>query len=77
MIFLVISKKINMKKLLVLAVIGIAIKYFLESEQGEQLKQKIRDLISRAEDAINEKLEAAAEKIENTASRVDQALPGA
>ena len=72
--FMMYNQKTGMKKLIVLAVAGVAIKLFLDSPQGNQLKGKVRDLIQEAQDKINEWLETAAEKVENTASRVDQAV---
>jgi hypothetical protein len=60
-----------MKKLLVLAVVGVAIKLFLDSDKGQELKQKVLDLISDAQDAINEYLEKATEKVEDVAGTVD------
>ena len=69
-----------MKKLLILAAIGVAIKLFLDSEKGEELKDKARDWWQDMQDKLYNALENAAEKtaekIENTAVKVDDVLPG-
>lgn len=61
-----------MKKLLVLVALGVAVKYFLDSEKGEELKSYVRDLLGDAQDAFNEYFEKAAEKVEVTASQIDK-----
>ena len=63
-----------MKKLLLLAIAGIAVKLFLDSEKGYEVKKRIRDLIQDAQDSVNTWLEEVTDKIEDTASTVDQAV---
>ena len=63
-----------MKKLLVLVAVGVAVKYFLDTDKGEEVKTYVRDLLGDARDFLNEFLENAAEKVENTASAVDKKL---
>ena len=63
-----------MKKLLLLAIAGVAVKLFLDSETGHELKQHIRDMIQDAQDAVTALLEKVTDKIEDTASTVDQAV---
>lgn len=63
-----------MKKLLVLVALGVAVKYFLDSDKGEELKSYVRDLLGDAQDAFNEYFEKAAEKVEGAASQVDKKL---
>lgn len=63
-----------MKKLLVLAVVGVAVKLFLDSEKGHELKQRVRDLIKEAQDTINDYLETASEKVEDMAGTVDSVV---
>jgi len=69
-----------MKKILALVVVGVAIKIFLDSAKGQQLKGRIRQGVRNAEDKVNKKLthvvENAFDKIENTASKIDRAIPG-
>ncbi|MBO9571324.1 MAG: hypothetical protein J7497_03825 [Chitinophagaceae bacterium] len=43
-----------MKKLLTLLALGVAVKYFLDSEKGGQLKSKIKGWMGDAKDAIDE-----------------------
>lgn len=63
-----------MKKLLILVAVGVAVKYFLDTEKGQEIKNYVRDLLGDAQDAFNEYLEKASEKVEGTASRIDQKL---
>ena len=63
-----------MKKLLLLAIAGVAVKLFLDSEKGYELKKHIHDLIQDAQDSVNAFLEKITDKIEDTASTVDQAV---
>ena len=63
-----------MKKLLVWVAVGVAVKYFLDSDKGHEIKSYVRDLLGDAQDAFNEYLEKASDKVEGTASRIDQKL---
>lgn len=63
-----------MKKLIALAVVGVAVKLFLDSEQGVEMKRRLRNVIQDAQDSINSWLEKVADKIEDTAADVDQAV---
>lgn len=73
--FLIITAKGRfMKKLIVLAVVGVAVKLFLDSEQGVEIKRRIRNVIQDAQDSINGWLENVADKIEDTAADVDKAV---
>ena len=63
-----------MKKLLVLVVIGVAVKYFLDSEKGDELKSYVRDLLGDAQDTFNEFFSKTSDKIEDTANDVDSTL---
>lgn len=63
-----------MKKLLVLIALGIAVKYFLDSDKGEELKSYVKDLLGDAQDAFNEYFEKATEKMEGAASEADKKL---
>jgi hypothetical protein len=60
-----------MKKILALIIVGVAVKYFLDSDKGRQLKIRIRELLDEGLDAVNDKLETAAGKVERAAGRVD------
>ena len=63
-----------MKKLLVLAAVGIAIKLFLDSEKGDEVKAYVRDMLGDAREFLNDFFENASEKVENAASTVDRKL---
>ena len=63
-----------MKKLLVLVAAGVALKYFLDSEKGDQVKRYVRDLLGDAREVLNDFFEKTSEKVENTASAVDRKL---
>jgi hypothetical protein len=63
-----------MKKLLVLVAIGVAVKYFLDSEKGEDVKNYVKDLLGDAREFLNDFFENASEKVENAASTVDKKL---
>ena len=63
-----------MKKLLVLVAAGVAIKLFLESEKGDEVKAYVRDMLGDAREFLNDFFERASEKVENTASAVDRKL---
>lgn len=64
-----------MKKLLALIVVGVAVKYFLDSEQGRQLKNQVMDLLAEAQDTFTEGINKATGRIAQTARQADQALP--
>ena len=63
-----------MKKLLVLVAAGVAIKLFLDSEKGDEVKAYVRDMLGDAREFLNDFFERASEKVENTASAVDRKL---
>jgi hypothetical protein len=65
-----------MKKLLVLVAVGVAVKLFLDSEKGEEVKSYVRDLLGDVQDTFNEYLEKASQKVERTASQVNDKLAG-
>ena len=51
-----------MKKLLVWVAIGVAVKYFLDSDKGEEFKSYVKDLLGDAQDVFNEYFEKATGK---------------
>ena len=63
-----------MKKLLVLVAVGVAVKYFLDSEKGDEVKTYVKDLLGDAREFLNDFFEKATEKVENTANAVDKKL---
>jgi hypothetical protein len=67
-------KNETMKKILALIVVGVAIRYFLSSEKGRQLKNRVRELLDEGLEALNEKLETAAGKVEDAAAKVDNVV---
>jgi hypothetical protein len=48
-----------MKKLLALAIVGIAVKYFLDSEKGTQAKSQLKDWLQDAQDAFGDTIKGA------------------
>ena len=64
----------TMKKLLVLVAVGVAVKYFLDSEKGDEVKTYVKDLLGDAREFLNDFFEKATEKVENTASALDKKL---
>lgn len=64
-----------MKKLLALVVLGVAIKLFLDSEKGEEVKKEVKKWFNEMEDTLNKAVEKAFDKVENTAEKVDDVLP--
>jgi hypothetical protein len=63
-----------MKKLLVLVAIGVAVKYFLDSDKGDEVKNYVKDILGDAREFLNDFFENASEKVENAASTVDKKL---
>ena len=66
-----------MKKILVWVAIGVAVKYFLDSDKGEEFKSYVKDLLGDAQDTFNEYFEKATGKLEGTANRVNRKLTDA
>jgi hypothetical protein len=64
-----------MKKLLVLVAAGVALKLFLDSEKGDEVKAYVRDMLGDAREFLNDFFEQASEKVENAAVAVDRKLP--
>jgi hypothetical protein len=64
-----------MKKLLALVVAGVAIKFFLESEQGKDIKNKIISWLDDLEASWDNQAPAATQKIEQMANSTDNFLP--
>lgn len=64
-----------MKKLLVLVAVGVAIKLFLDSEKGDEVKAYVTDMLGDAREFLNDFFEKASEKVENAAVTVDRKLP--
>ena len=63
-----------MKKLLVLVAAGVAIKLFLDSEKGDEVKDYVRDMLGDARTFLNDFFERASEKVETAASAVDRKM---
>jgi hypothetical protein len=65
-------KKTNdMKKLLALVAVGVAVKYFLDSEQGKQVKKQVMDLLSELQDTFSEGINKAGGKITEVRSQAE------
>ena len=64
-----------MKKILALVVLGVAIKYFLDSEKGEEFKNEVRHWWDRVEDTLNDVVAKAFSKVETAAEKVDDITP--
>ena len=63
-----------MKKLLVLVAVGVAVKYLLDSDKGDEIKSYVKDLLGDARDVLNDFLEKTTDKVENATSAVDKRL---
>lgn len=61
-----------MKKLILLAAVGVAIKLFLDSEKGDEVKAYVRDMLGDAREFLNDFFEKASDKVEDAASAVDR-----
>jgi hypothetical protein len=59
-----------MKKLLALVIAGVAIKYFLDSEQGKQLQNQLKDWLGDVQDTFNETVNTATGKAKATVDRM-------
>ena len=73
---MVLLNEVIMKKLVVIAAIGIAIKIFIDSDKGKELVRRIQDWIEGINENVNDLFEQVTDKIENVASDVDRSLPG-
>ena len=63
-----------MKKILVWVAVGVAMKYFLDSDKGEEVKSYVKDLLGDAKDAFNEYYQKASETVEGAITRTDKKL---
>jgi hypothetical protein len=66
-----ISKTIKMKKILTLVALGVAVKYFLDTERGKELKKQVTDWLGEAEDTVKETFQQATDTIKQAAARAD------
>lgn len=57
-----------MKKLLVLAAIGVAIKYFLDSDSGKEAKDQVKSWLGDAKDYFDDYMKTAADKVQKVAN---------
>jgi hypothetical protein len=65
-----------MKKLLTLVLAGVAIKYFLDSEKGNQMRSKVTQWLSDAQDEFGNLIDKTSQKVGQTVSKIDQTVPG-
>lgn len=65
-----------MKKLVGLIVAGVAIKYFLDSQQGRQLAKQVKDWLGEAQDKMSDIVQRTTDTVRQAASNVDVANPG-
>jgi hypothetical protein len=61
-----------MKKLVTLAVLGVAVKYFLDSESGKDIKRQIHDWLGEVQDMFSEKANAVKKEISAATPNMDQ-----
>ena len=54
-----------MKKLLVLFGIGVAVKYFLDSESGKDMKKQVQNWLNEAQDALSGSLKNAGKTVDD------------
>lgn len=60
-----------MKKLLTLLALGVAVKYFLDSDKGKELKTQIKGWIGDAQDAVAETVGNLEDKAGKTAPKMN------
>ncbi len=48
-----------MKKLLALVIAGVAVKYFLDSEQGKQLQNQLKGWLGEVQDTFTDSMDNA------------------
>jgi hypothetical protein len=53
-----------MKKLLALVVLGVAVKLFLDSESGKEIKRHLQDWLAEAQDILGDTLDTAKADLE-------------
>ena len=63
-----------MKKILVWVAVGVAMKYFLDSDKGEEVKSYVKDLLGDAKDVFNEYYQKASGTVEGAINRTDKKL---
>lgn len=63
-----------MKKLLTLALAGIAIKYFLDSEKGNQVLIKLKDWLAEAQDRLDALIGQTEQKPEQLSAKNKRAF---
>lgn len=60
-----------MKKILTLLALGIAVKYFLDSEKGKDVKTQVKGWLGDAKDTFTDTLNGAERKIHKEASKMN------
>jgi hypothetical protein len=64
-----------MKKLLTLVLAGVAIKYFLDSAKGNDVRTKLKGWLSEAQDSFSDLAGKVTQKAENIARNTDRSMP--
>lgn len=60
-----------MKKLLILAAVGVAVKYFLDSENGKEVKSTIKDWFGDARDTVKKQWDNANDHAEMAVNKMN------
>lgn len=59
-----------MRTFITLAVIGVAIKLFLDTETGKDVVRRVKDMLAEAQEEFEDTLNTASEKVKSTANRM-------
>lgn len=59
-----------MRTFITLAVIGVAIKLFLDTETGKDVVRRVKDMLAEAQEEFEDTLNTASDKVKSTANRM-------
>ena len=59
-----------MRTFITLAVIGVAIKLFLDTETGKDVVRRVKDMLAEAQEEFEDTLNTTSEKVKSTANRM-------
>ena len=59
-----------MRTFITLAIIGVAIKLFLDTETGKDVVSRVKDMLAEAQEEFEDTLNTASDKVKSTANRM-------
>lgn len=59
-----------MKKLVSLVIVGIAVKYFLDSESGKDIKRQLHDWLGDVQDLFSKHVDAAKKELASAGDNI-------